>query len=361
MQKLNDIIGQFPSQSFRQVYESKLEDLRKRAVTDEHKKSIVEMSEVYKAICDFFDSTVEYLRETIKSYMEYEIEDLEAEELAKILQEHLQQINRIQVVDIGTPEFNTARQEFNSVLSSIQNTYLQKDKSSSFRRFILSLIQSIKVKPLLSGSQVGQLNEAFQTAKKLNSKINTINSAYEASESLLAKREVLIEGDIEKKINDLSDKAGLHSNKSIWLWFWSGCVLGFFALLILLVQIHGFTKFGWMIESVTSISFGAAVLRFGLVSIIFYFALYCIKQFSIHRHLHQLYSFKAISLRVMLDLRGEMDELEKKLVLAKGLEAIFSEPSTGILQQSTDHSGDYWQTVQRILERLVTKNADTNQ
>jgi len=362
MKQLEEVLEWFPQESFSDVFKSRISDLMKRTSTEEQKHAINEMVEVYNQICDFFDNTIEYLKETIKDHIEYEIDDLEAEEIEKVLNEYNQNIAKLTSVDIGTPDFETAKNQLNNQVSSIANTYRKNDeKQSSLKRFILAEIQSIKIKPILNNANSDVLEKALDVAKKLNSKINIIDSAQQAAESLLGKREHLIKEDVQKRVSDLNEKANSHNNRQIWAWFIAGCVLGLLAVAILFALIHGFTIGGMeVIKSSSDLTLGPSTLRLALVSVVLYFAFYCMKQFSIHRHLYELYSFKETALQVMINLRGESDELEKKLILAKGLEAIFSEPSTGLVASNSDHSGDYWQTVQRILERIVTKNVDSN-
>lgn len=352
MKAIEELIGLFPEQSFREVFESRITELKSRAGSDEAKQNqIKDIENSYKQLCDLFDGTIEKLRDIIKKYSDHEIDDFLADEIEKVIREYATQVQKMVEVDIGTPEINQASQAFNQSVANIFSTYVRNnEKSSAFKTFVFYAMQSIQLLPILSGKKAEEYNEALSTIQKVIKKKKSFESAIEVAESLMEKREPLIEQDVEKKIDQLSDKAKLHNERKIWLWFASGCGLGVLAVIALWKIILAFSE---------EATFGEAMLRLGLVSVILYFAFYCIKQFSIHRHLFQLYSFKAISLRVMLDLRGEMDDLEKKLVLAKGLEAIFNEPATGLAQQQTDHAGDYWQSVQRILERLVTKNSDS--
>ncbi len=359
MKPLKEVIDHFPEASFKEVLLSKFADLSKRAATDDQKKTILELKEVYSPLINTFDTTFEYLREVIKQDPKLNVADIEAEELERVIDEYKLILTKVENLDIGTPDFENAKNQLRNTVSDIANAYRpNQEKSINLKRFIIGITSSIKLKPLFNSNNAAELESALNIAEKLKKQIGTIESGYQAAESLLNKREKLMTRDLEKKIDELGTKAALHGEKKIWLWFICGCGLGIIAICAFFLFIHGFSIFGKEIKAASDITVGTALLRLGLVSVILYFAFFCLKQFNIHRHLFQIYSFKKISLKIMNDLRGESDEIEKKLILAKGLEAIFNEPSTGLVNQPADHSGDYWQSVQRILEKIVTKDGN---
>jgi len=103
-----------------------------------------------------------------------------------------------------------------------------------------------------------------------------------------------------------------------WWWLVSAVIMG---CLVVWVN-HDFIS---VLEKDSSISPGAAILRISLLIVPSYFTFFFISQFSYHKRMYEIYSFKNTSLNIMTDLM-KTNPSKSDEILKRGLDVLFTEP-----------------------------------
>ncbi len=112
----------------------------------------------------------------------------------------------------------------------------------------------------------------------------------------------------------------MHLGIAVWL-RWA---LAFWAVVMWIV-----VRFIIALEGQPNLLLWPAILRVSSIIVPWYFALFCANQYSYHRRLNEIYTFKHIALEVMNDLTRNIytqpDERQK--IIDKWVNVIFNEPT----------------------------------
>lgn len=186
--------------------------------------------------------------------------------------------------------------------------------------------------PLDPEKEIKTLRDAASLAKKLTGAKTNFESAIETAEEWMKQKDNLTEQILKKHATTFANRAEEHEGKYWWLI--GALMFAVIAVLIILCFIAPdliSSIFKLNIKnniSINDISAGAAILRVSSLLIPVYFTLFFTQQFLYHKKLYEIYSFKDVALRTMTNLMNSHVEPMTTKILEKGLDVIFTEPST---------------------------------
>lgn len=349
MPVLVDLLIGLPENSFQEVVERHVEQLKSRTNDQQQLDQVKLVTDGLQPLYILFNDTFEKLRTAVNKSKDLQISETFLSRTVENVSIYKNTVGKILSMDVGKMALDQTIRTFRSELERVKADYLNQGKNKGVIDYTLQAIDHIKLKLSsheIDSSNLNVVEEMIQFAE-LNSP--KLQSAIEIADSMLEARESNLGQDIQFKIDDFNTRAQKHNEKGIWLWLFLSILLGGIAI--------------WILKDITnnisdSVSFGKSLLNLSLISIIIYFSFFCIKQFNIHRHLYQSYIFKSISLHLMQSLRGEMDEIEKKVTLIQALETIFSPPDTGLSNSTKTKKINYEQSIQKLLEQVIAKDVN---
>lgn len=103
-----------------------------------------------------------------------------------------------------------------------------------------------------------------------------------------------------------------------WIWLFAAVMIGG----LIAYVVHSFLL---VIEENPVISIGEALLRISSLIVPSYFMIFSLNQFSYHKRMYEIYSFKNTSLNTMVNLM-KTNSSKSDFILEKGLDVLFSEP-----------------------------------
>lgn len=103
-----------------------------------------------------------------------------------------------------------------------------------------------------------------------------------------------------------------------WWWLFGAVIMGFIVAYIV-------SSFISVLENDNNISIGTALLRISSLIIPSYFMIFFLNQFTYHKRMYEIYSFKNTSLNIMTDLM-KTNQSKTDDILGRGLEVLFTEP-----------------------------------
>lgn len=189
-----------------------------------------------------------------------------------------------------------------------------------------------------------KLETSIALANKLQDNSSVIDTAIERANEWIKKNKETVDLIISNNASDAAQKANEHITYklkwvSIWIfkkikylnrikqpsfhgsfvWIMSSMFFGTIVMGII----------GYFVISKESLTVGMAILRISAILVPSYFTIFCAQQFLAHRKLYESYRFKDISLKTMIDLKGQISDNEREsqiLIVKKGLDVLFSEP-----------------------------------
>lgn len=183
---------------------------------------------------------------------------------------------------------------------------------------------------------VPDFEDTVKKLKEANSQLKNFNiESFEKASSLvdeLIQKKVSFEdktikeslGTFLNRANEHKIKEGGHNIfskkfwKGQWLWLFGAIILGG----LVAYTVYTFTE---ILKIDKDITLGVALLRISSLVIPSYFMIFFLSQFSYHKRMYEIYSFKNTSLNIMTDLmKTNQDKSDD--ILKRGLDVLFTEP-----------------------------------
>lgn len=279
-------------------------------------------------------------------------------------------INNYNILIANLENFREWEPEINWIISSQQYRQFQQqivklNQNQSNQWIIIekynneidNILNNLKISILYNEKEKlrNELSEAKEIWDTIISKKSEINNALEIINSILEKKDKNIETELKWHYRYFEDEA--KNNK--WIlknkkWFFNSLNPNnykSFKIIWLLLSIITWVWtiiYIYIIFNKTGLSIWDSLLRISILTIAFYFIIYFSKQYSNHKNLDKSYTFKSISLKVMLWLSKISSENEKRMIYEKSLDKIFSEPNININNKD-------WDMINIIKDSIPTK------
>ena len=188
------------------------------------------------------------------------------------------------------------------------------------------LYTELKLKPDFADT-VNKLKEANGELEQFDSE--NFTKAIALVDELIKKKVSFENKAIKESLGTFFNRAAEHkihrpekfiSFKFSGHWWWL-----FFAALMGVLVAYIVASFISVLETNDKIDIGIALLRVSSLVIPSYFMVFFVNQFTYHKRMYEVYSFKNTSLNIMTDLMQTNKEKSDD-ILNKGLEVLFSEP-----------------------------------
>ena len=356
MKKAWELLELFKSKSFLELIIEKKNNFKIRASNNENLINTFNsnLDSIYN-IVKYFDEKCIELKNLLEKNSNLEINEADFSKINATISNYSSIIQNLENFKEWEPEINwiVSSQQFRQFQEYINNlnqnnNWIQIEK---YNNQIDNILNNLRINILYyeKDKLKTELLEAKKIADEIITKKSDFDNASSIIESIIENKEKNIKSEIKEhfeyfekegknnkwfllkdnKINIFNYKNYI-SFKIIWLFLslltWILTVLYIFSI---------FSKTGLSIwDSVLTISF--------------YFIVYFSKQYSNHKDLDKSYTFKAISLKVMLWLSEISNENEKNMIYEKALDKIFSEPNVRI-------SNKDWDIINVIKDTIPTK------
>ncbi|MEA2088271.1 MAG: hypothetical protein U9O55_00290 [Patescibacteria group bacterium] len=184
----------------------------------------------------------------------------------------------------------------------------------------------LKLKPDFADT-VKKLKEANKELKDFD--VNNFTKAIALVDDLITKKVSFEDKTIKESLGTFLNRADEHkihrSEKFLswkfsghWWWLFFAGVMGVIIAFIV-------ASFISVLESNGGVDIGSAILRVSSLIIPSYFMVFFINQFTYHKRMYEIYSFKNTSLNTMTDLMQTNKEKSDD-ILERGLDVLFTEP-----------------------------------
>ncbi len=180
------------------------------------------------------------------------------------------------------------------------------------------------------------INETINKLKEVNNQIKDFKSedfktATLLVDDLIQKKVSYEDKTIKESLGNFLNRANEHKifqkQKSFWTLKFSGQRSWMFAAIFMasIVAKIVFSFIEILEINQGNISPGAAILRISSLIIPSYFMIFFLNQFSYHKRMYEIYSFKNTSMNMMTDLM-KANPSKADDILKRGLDVLFSEP-----------------------------------
>jgi len=236
-----------------------------------------------------------------------------------------------------------------------QNQNNQWIRIEKYNNEIDNILNNLKISILYYEKEElkSELSEAKKIGDEILNKKDEITEALEIAKSILETKDINVNNEITTHYKYFEDEA--KNNK--WIFFEE------LQLNIFKIKYTSF-KVIWLLLSIitwiwtiiyiysifdkTGLSIWDSLLRISILSIAFYFIIYFSKQYSNYKNLDKSYTFKAISLKIMLWLSKFSSVAEQNMIYEKALDKIFSEPNINVNNKD-------WDIINIIKDTIPTK------
>ncbi len=352
MKTLWNLSDRLVDKSFWDIISEKKENLVNRAWNKENliRQFNSRLGWLY-SIVKYFDEKFVELKEIIKNYGDISVSDIDYSRVELIIRDYSNLVANLENFKEWEPEINSALSspQYSQLERNIQTLNNNRNWINTIDKYcndIDNIINTLKINIIYF--EKDKLSKADDIAKELIDKKAELEEALSVIESIIKNKEKNTTTEIKSHNEYFENEA--KNNKWILLkdgkWKWKVWQYFFptnyisFKIIWLIASMFIWIVVIWdiyrILDSEKSLSTWDSLLRISLLTIAFYFIVYFSKQYSNHRNLYKSYTFKAISLKVMLWLSEISSVSEKTMIYEKALDKIFSEPNINISEKDWD-------------------------
>lgn len=358
------LLSNYKDDSFWDLINKKKNTFKVRASNNEN--IIHQFNSSIDAIYDivkYFDEKNIELKKEIQNNMNLELSDTDYSKIEDIIRNYTDLIDVLENFKEWEPEINWIinsqqyRQFSQHIIQLNQNNNNQGIVIEKYNNEIDNVLNYVKIKVLYKERDElkSELNEAKSIWDIIIDKKDEINEALELTKSILEKKDININNEITEHYEFFENEA----NNNRWIFKKKKWFLNSF-------NPDNYTSFkiSWLIMSIitwiltifyiylnfdkTWLTIWDSLLRISILTIAFYFIIFFSKQYNEHKNLDKSYTFKSISLKIMLWLSKIWSVSEKNMIYEKALDKIFSEPNV-------NKSNKEWDIINIIKDTIPTK------
>ena len=242
--------------------------------------------------------------------------------------------NNISVLDsVAISNINDIKNNLEQIITTYNNNVvnLEPKQITSHHHNTLnnfsSLVRNLRSVGLYTELKLlPNFNETVEKLKEANKQLKDFKSqnfetAISLVDSLIEKKVSFEDKTIKEHLGTFLHRADEHKiNKFSGKWWWLLAAVIMGGVIIYIVN-----SFISVIENYPLISVGEALLRISSLIIPSYFMIFFLNQFSYHKRMYEIYSFKNTALNTMVDLM-KTNSSKSDYILEKGLDVLFAEP-----------------------------------